>query len=95
MSVEECVAVTVLEAATNVEYRTLSSVFGLGTSTVGEIVVETCAVIASKLMSIPQDSRLREVLNGFETCWGFPQVAGAIDGPLIPIICPKKNPCKK
>ena len=96
VSVEERVAVTVGKLATNVEYRTLSSVFGLGRSTVGEIVIETCEVITSKLMSkyvyIPQDCRLREVVDGFETCWGFPQVAGAIDGSHIPIICPKDNP---
>ena len=96
VSVEECVAVTVWKLATNVEYRTLSSIFGLGRSTVGEIVIETCEVITSKLMSkyvyIPQDSRLCEVVDGFETRWGFPQVAGAIDGSHIPIICPKDNP---
>ena len=96
VSIEERVAVTVWKLATNVEYRTLSSIFGLGRSTVGEIVIETCEVITSKLMSkyvyIPQDSRLREVVDGFETRWGFPQVAGAIDGSHIPIICPKDNP---
>ena len=87
---------TVWKLATNVEYRTLSSIFGLGRSTVGEIVIETCEVITLKLMSkyvyIPQDSRLCEVVEGFETRWGFPQVAGVIDGLHIPIICPKDNP---
>ena len=96
VSVEEHVAVTVWKLATNVEYRTLSSIFGLGRPTVGEIVIEMCEVITSKLMSkyvyIPQDSRLREVVGAFETRWRFPQVAGAIDGSHIPIICPKDNP---
>jgi len=41
---------------------------------------------------IPQDSRLREVVDGFEVRWGFPQVAGAIDGTHIPIVCPQENP---
>ena len=42
VSVEVCVAVTIWKLATNIEYRTLSALFGLGRSTVGEIVVETC-----------------------------------------------------
>jgi len=29
---------------------------------------------------IPQGDRLHEVVDGFEIYWGFPQVAGAIDG---------------
>ena len=96
VSVEERVAVTVWKLATNVEYRTLASLFGLGRSTVGEIVLETCEVVTKQLLSryvsIPQDSRLREVVDGFEVRWGFPQVAGAIDGTHIPIICPVENP---
>ena len=43
-----------------------------------------CEVITLKLMSkyvyIPQDSRLLEVVDGFENRWGFPQGVGAIDG---------------
>ena len=96
VSVEEKVAVTVWKLATNVEYRTLASVFGLGRSTVGEIVLETCEVMTKTLLPryvyIPQDSRLREVVDGFEVRWGFPQVAGAIDGTHIPIVCPQENP---
>ena len=45
----------------------------------------------SRYVCIPQDSRLREVVDGFEVRWGFPQVAGAIDGTHIPIVCPKEN----
>ena len=33
------------ELATNIEYRTLSSLFGLGRSNVGEIEVETCKAL--------------------------------------------------
>ena len=70
--------------------------FGLGRSTVREIVVETCEVVTTKLLSryvnIPQESRLREVVDRFEVRWGFPQVAGAIDGTHIPIVCPKDSP---
>ena len=33
---------TIWRLATNVEYRILSELFGIGKSTVGEIVIETC-----------------------------------------------------
>ena len=82
--------------ATNIEYRSLVSLFGLGRSTVGKIVLETCNIMATKLLfryvCFPEGTRLREVVEGFEVCWGFPQVAGAIDGTHIPIISPQENP---
>ena len=43
-------------------------------------------------MRFPEGTRLREVVVGFEVCWGFPQVAGAIDRTHIPIISPRENP---
>lgn len=92
VTVEERVAVTIWKLATNVEYRTLAALFGLGRSTVGMIVLETCQSISSHLLphyvKIPHGSKLREIVDGFETCWGFPQAAGAIDGSHIPIIRP-------
>ena len=42
VSVEERVAVTLWRLATNIEYRTLSSLFGLGCSTVCIVVLDTC-----------------------------------------------------
>ena len=96
VTVEERVAVTVWKLATNIEYRTLASLFGLGRSTVGKIVLETCTILSTKLLSryvhFPEGTRLHEVVDGFEVCWGFPQVAGAIDGTHIPIIRPQDNP---
>ena len=95
MTVEERVAVTVWKLATNIEYRTLAGLFGLGRSTVGKIVVETCHAIATHLFSIyvfiPSGEKLKEVVDGFEEFWGFPQVAGAIDGTHIPIIRPDES----
>ena len=92
IAVEERVAVTIWKLATNVEYRTLSALFGLGRSTVCTVVVETCHAIATHLLpqyvKIPQGNKLREIVDGFETCWGFPQAAGAIDSSHIPIIRP-------
>ena len=37
---------------------------------------------------MPKDERLREIVDGFDACWGFPQTAGAIDGTHIPILRP-------
>ena len=86
---------TVWKLATNVEYRTLSSLFGLGRLTVGKIVVETCHAITTHLLPqyvhIPCAEKLKEIIDGFETFWGFPQAAGAIDGSHIPIIHPDKS----
>ena len=95
VSVEERVAVTIWKLATNVEYRTLSALFGLGRSTICTIVVETCHAIATHLLSqyvqIPKGEKLKEIVQGFETFWGFPQAAGAIDGSHIPIIRPDES----
>ena len=92
VGVEERIAVTIWKLATTVEYQTLAALFGLGRSMVGKIVLETCQAIATKLfpryVCIPQGNMLREVVDGFEKRWGFPQVAAAIDGSHIPIIRP-------
>ena len=67
---------TIWRLATNVEYRTLSELFGIGKSTVGEIVIETCNTIASRLLPqyvyIPKGEKLKEIVDGFETYLGFP-----------------------
>ena len=39
---EARVAITIWKLATNAEYRTIAALFGLGRSTVGEIVLDTC-----------------------------------------------------
>jgi len=45
-----------------------------------------------KYVRIPHRERLKEIVEGFETCRGFPQAAGAIDGTHIPIIRPQHSP---
>lgn len=60
ISVEARVAVTVWKLATNVEYRTIAALFGIGHSTVGEIVLDTCDAIVffllPKYVRVPQNS---------------------------------------
>jgi len=91
VSVEERVAITLWKLATNVEYRTLASLFGLGRSTVCTVVLDTCHAIQKLLpryVYMPKDERLRDTVEGFDACWGFPQTAGAIDGTHLPILHP-------
>jgi hypothetical protein len=95
VEIERRVAVTIWRLATNIEYRTLGELFGLGRSTVGKIVLETCEAIAQNLLQVyvqfPKDQVLSQVMHGFENKSGFPQTAGAIDGAHIPIIRPQEN----
>ena len=88
-------AVTLLKMATNVEYCTLSALFGIGRSTVCVIVIETCNGIPKRLFPhyvyLPTGDCLRDIVTNFETCCGFPQAAGAIDGSHIPIIHPRES----
>ena len=69
--------------------------FGLGRSTVGQIVVETCHEMATHLLTefvkIPSEDKLKDIVDGFESFWGFPQAVGAIDGSHIPIIKPAES----
>ena len=94
VSVEERLGVTTWRLATNVEYRTIAELFGLGWATDCTIVLETCRVIAIHLMpqlvKTPQGEALREVVRGFNHL-GFPQAAGVVDGTHIPIIHPDEN----
>lgn len=80
IEVEQRVAVTLWRLATNIEYRTLSVLFGLGRSTVCTIVNETCQTIAQHLLPkyvhFPQGRQLEEIVEGFERLWGFPQAVG-------------------
>ena len=96
VDVDQQIAVTLWRLATNIEYRTISELFGLGLSTVCTIVLKTCKVIAQHLLPkyvcIPTGEKLQDVVDEFEHLWGFPQVAGAVDGTHIPILKPKNSP---
>ena len=92
ISVDERVAVTLWRLATNVDYRTISALFGIGCSTVCTIVIKTCEVLSEhlfhKYVYIPTGEGLQKVVDGFQSQWGFPEAIGAIDGNHIPIIKP-------
>ena len=88
ISVEERVAISIWKLSTNLEYRTLSELFGIGRSTVCEIIHDTCQHIVINLLpkyvKIPKGDRLKELVESFELTKGFPQAVGAIDGTHIP-----------
>ena len=79
---------TMWRLATTVDYRTLSELFGMGQSTVGGIAIETCNAIATHLLPqyvyTPKGEQWKEIVDGLETCCGFPLAAGASDGSHVP-----------
>ena len=87
---EARVAITIWRLGTNIEYRTISALFGLGKSTECEIVLETCEVIACHMMPRYVHGGSHFV-DGFQHRWGFPQTVGAIDGTHIPIVWPQDS----
>ena len=90
------VAVCLWRLGTNVEYRTISHLFGLGISTVCVAVHNVCDLLVQQFsttyIKIPMGQGLRDIVDGFKSKWGFPQCIGAIDGSHIPIIAPSENP---
>lgn len=95
LTVEHCVAFTLWRLSTNIEYRSISHLFGIGLSTACMITQETVStivrVLKSRFIKVPRGTDLRDIVNGFRDRWGFPQCAGAIDGTHVPIIAPHVN----
>ena len=96
LSVAQGVAITLWRLGTNVEYRTISHLFGIGLSTVCVVVHEVSQVIVEQLIAqyicVSSGQGLKRIVNGFQSKWGFPQCVGEIDGTHIPIISPKEHP---
>ena len=94
VSTEKQVAITLWRLATNSDYRTIGHLFGIARGTVCVIINEVCCVIVRLMLrhyvKIPTGEDLAIVVNGFETQWGFPQCAGAVDGTHIPIVAPEE-----
>ena len=97
ISVRERVAITLYRLADTASYRTVSNLFGVGKSTVCQIVLEVCSfiveVLFKRLVHLPvtrQDIET-EVAAFFKRA-GFPQVVGAVDGYHFAILAPNENP---
>ncbi|XP_033100382.1 protein ANTAGONIST OF LIKE HETEROCHROMATIN PROTEIN 1-like [Anneissia japonica] len=95
-SVEKVVALALYRLSTPSDLRTIANLFGVGRSTVCELVQEVCVAMIDVMMQQyivwPTGNRLRRTIQAFEEKHGFPQCAGAVDGTHIPIIGPAKNP---
>ena len=91
--VDKQIVVTIWRLTTNIEYTTISALFGIGISTVCTIVCNTTHAITQHLLpKYVKMHGLREIVQEFETLWGFPQVVEAVDGTHIPILKPTECP---
>ena len=74
LSVENRVAITLWRLGTNIEYRSLSHLFGVSLSTVCVTVSDVCSAfvehLASRYIAIPDRERLKLVVDGFMSKWG-------------------------
>lgn len=91
-SVDQRVAICIWRLATNVEFRTISHLFGIGQSTAVTIAKHVASEILNNLLSLyiraPSQQELKIIIQGFRDRWGFPQCGGAIDGTHIEILAP-------
>ncbi|XP_041372439.1 protein ALP1-like [Gigantopelta aegis] len=81
----ERLAVTIRFLATGETYKSLSWLFRIGATTIGEFVPEVCeaiyTVLKSKYMKCPGNQmEWRETANLFQSRWQLPNCLGALDG---------------
>ena len=89
------VACTLLKLAHATNTRMCSELFAIGTSTVSNVVHDTCRAINIALrheITWPTGNHLIQVQNDFKVWCGLPAVCGAIDGTHIHISKPRVGP---
>lgn len=95
LPVEKRVAVALWRLASNIEYRTISSLFGVGKSTVCRCVRDMCHAIVALLsctyLQPPNEQELEDSARLFESYWGFPHCVAAIATLHTAIITPSNN----
>lgn len=95
LPVEKRVAVALWRLASNVEYRTISSLFGVGKSTVCRCVRDMCHAIVALLRPVylryPSDQELEDSAQVFLSHWGFPHCVAAVATLHTSIITPSTN----
>ena len=80
---EKRIAIALYALGSSSEYRTIANLFGVGRTTVGEIVMDFCREVVNKLTDrylsvFPlSDEKRQELVSGFAEM-GFPQCIGAI-----------------
>ncbi|KAM9354101.1 uncharacterized protein KZ484_012284 [Pholidichthys leucotaenia] len=95
LPVEKRVAVALWRLASNIEYRTISNLFGVGKSTVCRCVRDMChaivALLGSSYLRSPTDQELEDSAQLFSSQWGFPHCVAAIATLHTDIITPSNN----
>ncbi len=95
LPVEKRVAVALWRLASNIEYRTISTLFGVGKSTVCRCVRDMCHAIVALLSSVylrtPTEQELEDSAQLFLSHWGFPHCVAAISTLHTAIITPSNN----
>lgn len=95
LPVEKRVAVALWRLASNVEYRTISTLFGVGKSTVCRCVRDMCHAIVALLSSVylrpPTEQELDDSAQLFHSCLGFPHCVATVTTLHTAIITPSSN----
>lgn len=84
ISLDKRIAVALYAIGSSSEYRTIGNLFGIGRTTVGELVNDFCEAVwytfqPQFLNTLPAlQEKVTEIVNGFESEWGFPQCFGAV-----------------
>ncbi|XP_074548365.1 uncharacterized protein LOC141806643 [Halichoeres trimaculatus] len=95
LPVEKRVAVALWRLASNIEYRTISTLFGVGKSTVCRCVRDMChaivALLSSSYLRPPSEQELEESAQLFLSDWGFPHCVAAVTTLHTAIITPSHN----
>ncbi|XP_017351072.1 uncharacterized protein LOC108280525 [Ictalurus punctatus] len=95
LPLEKRVALVLWRLASNVEYRTIGELFGVGRSTVCKCVREVCHAIGATLRPLylrePSEQELEDAARLFSTRWGFPHCVGAVSSLHVPIIAPSAD----
>ncbi|CAL1575811.1 unnamed protein product [Knipowitschia caucasica] len=95
LPVEKRVAVALWRLATNVEYRIISNLFGVGKSTVCKCVRDMChsivTLLSAEYMHAPNEQELEESAQMFLSKRGFPHCVAALAPLHISIISPSQN----
>ncbi len=77
------VALCLYWLASTAEYRTVANLFGVGKTTVFDCIHDVCSALEDVLLDeyvvFPENEDLRDVIQGFEKKWNFPNCVGAID----------------
>lgn len=82
LPLEKRVAVALWRLASNIDYRTVSSLFGVGKSTVCKCVRDVCHAVVTLLRPVylrpPSEQELSDSAHHFLSRWGFPHCVAAV-----------------